>query len=215
MADLEERYGFRSAWNLPLDQYPIDWSRDRTAARARVRIRRARSQARRTAVPQPTGFSRAGAAAGEARRRARLARIPRAVDPAARGVDSASGVRLRQQLFRHRYFRAATRRHLQHLSILSRFGNRAALHAAAGSHADSSAGPRVGADLDSQGAMDRLFGRDDPDLDASRLQRRGACTSRLTKNSWTIWRRSQARGARCPRRWRNGGGSALPHNSIL
>jgi peptidoglycan/xylan/chitin deacetylase (PgdA/CDA1 family) len=27
MADLEERYGFRSAWNLALDQYPIDWSR--------------------------------------------------------------------------------------------------------------------------------------------------------------------------------------------
>lgn len=26
MADLEERYGFRSAWNLPLAQYPIDWS---------------------------------------------------------------------------------------------------------------------------------------------------------------------------------------------
>ncbi|HZY60374.1 MAG TPA: hypothetical protein VFE56_11460 [Candidatus Binataceae bacterium] len=26
MADLEERYGFRSAWNLALDQYPIDWS---------------------------------------------------------------------------------------------------------------------------------------------------------------------------------------------
>ena len=27
MADLEERYGFRSAWNLPLAQYPIDWQR--------------------------------------------------------------------------------------------------------------------------------------------------------------------------------------------
>jgi len=25
-ADLEERYGFRSAWNLALDQYPIDWN---------------------------------------------------------------------------------------------------------------------------------------------------------------------------------------------
>ncbi len=25
MADLEERYGFRSAWNLPLAQFPIDW----------------------------------------------------------------------------------------------------------------------------------------------------------------------------------------------
>jgi peptidoglycan/xylan/chitin deacetylase (PgdA/CDA1 family) len=25
MADLEEKYGFRSAWNLPLAQYPIDW----------------------------------------------------------------------------------------------------------------------------------------------------------------------------------------------
>ncbi len=25
MADLEESYGFRSAWNLPLAQYPIDW----------------------------------------------------------------------------------------------------------------------------------------------------------------------------------------------
>jgi peptidoglycan/xylan/chitin deacetylase (PgdA/CDA1 family) len=25
MADLEERYGFRSSWNLPLAQYPIDW----------------------------------------------------------------------------------------------------------------------------------------------------------------------------------------------
>lgn len=25
IADLEERYGFRSAWNLPLMQYPIDW----------------------------------------------------------------------------------------------------------------------------------------------------------------------------------------------
>jgi peptidoglycan/xylan/chitin deacetylase (PgdA/CDA1 family) len=27
MADLEQRYGFRSAWNLPLAQYPIDWPR--------------------------------------------------------------------------------------------------------------------------------------------------------------------------------------------
>jgi hypothetical protein len=27
MAELEERFGFRSAWNLPLDQYPIDWRR--------------------------------------------------------------------------------------------------------------------------------------------------------------------------------------------
>lgn len=27
MADLEERYGFRSAWNLPLAQYRIDWKR--------------------------------------------------------------------------------------------------------------------------------------------------------------------------------------------
>ncbi|HTY54084.1 MAG TPA: hypothetical protein VMB26_02730 [Candidatus Binataceae bacterium] len=26
MADVEERHGFRSAWNLPLDQYPIDWN---------------------------------------------------------------------------------------------------------------------------------------------------------------------------------------------
>lgn len=27
MAELEDRYGFRSAWNLPLAQYPIDWKR--------------------------------------------------------------------------------------------------------------------------------------------------------------------------------------------
>ncbi len=27
MAELEERYGLRSAWNLALDQYPIDWDR--------------------------------------------------------------------------------------------------------------------------------------------------------------------------------------------
>lgn len=26
MAELEERFGFRSAWNLPLDQYSIDWA---------------------------------------------------------------------------------------------------------------------------------------------------------------------------------------------
>jgi peptidoglycan/xylan/chitin deacetylase (PgdA/CDA1 family) len=25
MADLEERYGFKSSWNVPLAQYPIDW----------------------------------------------------------------------------------------------------------------------------------------------------------------------------------------------
>jgi peptidoglycan/xylan/chitin deacetylase (PgdA/CDA1 family) len=25
MSDLEERYGFKSSWNLPLAQYPIDW----------------------------------------------------------------------------------------------------------------------------------------------------------------------------------------------
>jgi peptidoglycan/xylan/chitin deacetylase (PgdA/CDA1 family) len=25
MADLEEKFGFRSAWNIPLDQYPVDW----------------------------------------------------------------------------------------------------------------------------------------------------------------------------------------------
>ncbi len=27
MAELEDKYGFRSAWNLPLAQYPIDWSK--------------------------------------------------------------------------------------------------------------------------------------------------------------------------------------------
>src|SRR5579875_1153716 len=27
MAEVEERYGFRSAWNLPLAQYPLDWER--------------------------------------------------------------------------------------------------------------------------------------------------------------------------------------------
>lgn len=27
IAELEDRFGFRSAWNLPLDQYPIDWRR--------------------------------------------------------------------------------------------------------------------------------------------------------------------------------------------
>jgi hypothetical protein len=27
IAELEERHGFRSAWNLPLAQYPIDWQR--------------------------------------------------------------------------------------------------------------------------------------------------------------------------------------------
>jgi peptidoglycan/xylan/chitin deacetylase (PgdA/CDA1 family) len=27
VAELEDRLGFRSAWNLPLDQYPIDWDR--------------------------------------------------------------------------------------------------------------------------------------------------------------------------------------------
>ena len=27
MAELEDRFGFRSAWKLPLDQYPIDWNR--------------------------------------------------------------------------------------------------------------------------------------------------------------------------------------------
>jgi len=27
LAELEERHGFRSAWNLPLAQYPIDWQR--------------------------------------------------------------------------------------------------------------------------------------------------------------------------------------------
>lgn len=27
MAEIEERHGFRSAWNLPLAQYPIDWNR--------------------------------------------------------------------------------------------------------------------------------------------------------------------------------------------
>jgi peptidoglycan/xylan/chitin deacetylase (PgdA/CDA1 family) len=26
IAELEHRFGFRSAWNLPLDQYPIDWN---------------------------------------------------------------------------------------------------------------------------------------------------------------------------------------------
>jgi hypothetical protein len=34
IADLEERQGFRSAWNLPLAQYPIDWAR---VARLRAR----------------------------------------------------------------------------------------------------------------------------------------------------------------------------------
>jgi peptidoglycan/xylan/chitin deacetylase (PgdA/CDA1 family) len=34
MADLEEKYGFRSAWNLPLAQYPIDWD---LVARMRAR----------------------------------------------------------------------------------------------------------------------------------------------------------------------------------
>jgi hypothetical protein len=34
VADLEEKYGFYSAWNLPLNQYPIDWQR---VARLRAR----------------------------------------------------------------------------------------------------------------------------------------------------------------------------------
>jgi hypothetical protein len=34
IADLEERQGFRSAWNLPLAQYPIDWAQ---VARLRAR----------------------------------------------------------------------------------------------------------------------------------------------------------------------------------
>jgi len=34
MADLEERYGFKSSWNLPLAQYPIDW---KTVERLRAR----------------------------------------------------------------------------------------------------------------------------------------------------------------------------------
>ena len=34
IADLEEQHGFRSAWNLPLAQYPIDWQR---VARLRAR----------------------------------------------------------------------------------------------------------------------------------------------------------------------------------
>ena len=34
MADLEERYGFKSSWNLPLAQYPIDW---KTVERMRAR----------------------------------------------------------------------------------------------------------------------------------------------------------------------------------
>jgi len=25
MADVEEKFGFRSVWNIPLDQYPVDW----------------------------------------------------------------------------------------------------------------------------------------------------------------------------------------------
>lgn len=33
MADLEDRYGFRSAWNLPLAQYRIDWKRIESLAR--------------------------------------------------------------------------------------------------------------------------------------------------------------------------------------
>jgi peptidoglycan/xylan/chitin deacetylase (PgdA/CDA1 family) len=34
MAELEERYGFRSSWNLPLAQFPIDWQ---VVARLRAR----------------------------------------------------------------------------------------------------------------------------------------------------------------------------------
>ena len=34
MAEIEEQHGFRSAWNLPLAQYPIDWRR---VARLRAR----------------------------------------------------------------------------------------------------------------------------------------------------------------------------------
>jgi peptidoglycan/xylan/chitin deacetylase (PgdA/CDA1 family) len=33
MADLEEKSGFRSAWNIPLAQYPIDWSKVRELQR--------------------------------------------------------------------------------------------------------------------------------------------------------------------------------------
>lgn len=33
IADVEERHGFRSAWNLPLAQYPIDWNKIEALAR--------------------------------------------------------------------------------------------------------------------------------------------------------------------------------------
>ena len=94
MADLEERYGFRSAWNLALDQYPIDWQPYRMPARPRFRIWRARPQARRTPVPQRSGLyglaPRLKRIAGEHE----FAGISRALHPAARGMDSAPGVRL-------------------------------------------------------------------------------------------------------------------------
>ena len=92
MADLEERYGFRSAWNLALEQYPVDWKRiDRLRSRGfefgahglKHDGRLFRSD--RDFLALAPRLKRIADEHG-------LRRVPRAVDPAAGGMDSEIGI---------------------------------------------------------------------------------------------------------------------------
>ena len=109
MADLEERYNFRSSWNLPLAQYEIDWN---LVGRLRQRGfefgahglshdgRLFRSQ---------SDFSELAPMLQRAGARSRAERLPRAVDASPRRMDrrgsrstltAASRIRIRTSLSR-------------------------------------------------------------------------------------------------------------------
>ena len=147
MADLEERYNFRSAWNLPLAQYEIDWK-----LIDRLRLRGFEFGAHGLChdgrlFRSESDFSALAPILQELAHSHGLKRLPRAFDAAARRMDRQTLLRLRLQLLGFGSLRAATGRDLQRVSFFPRKPGRAALHDAAGSHADSSAAPESHTDL--------------------------------------------------------------------
>ena len=167
MADLEERYNFRSAWNLPLAQYEIDWNL----------VGRLRQRGFEFGAHGLSHDGRLFRSAGDFSELAPiLQRLAR--DRGLIGFRAPSTlrraewigelrVRLRLQLLGFRSVRAAAGRNLQRVSFLSREPGRAAVHDAAGSHVDSPVAPPADGSLGGEGALARVSRRDDSDSGSS------------------------------------------------
>jgi len=164
MADLEERYNFRSSWNLPLAQYEIDW---KLIDRLRDRGFEFGAHGLSHSKPQRDRFQGVGSYAPGAGAPTRYGWLPRAFDVAPRRMDNQALVRFRLQLFGFRSLRASTGRNLQRVSFLPRAYGRVALHDAAGSHPDSSVTSQSDGDLGNEGEVDRVARRDDSDASPS------------------------------------------------